>query len=241
MRKPTSFSARQIYVIILVCDISICQRRGGSRERDGEVVQLLMINNLLDGDCVRVPVCIVHYRTHQPIPGERIKMIFRLPATSLFIVHSAPLFTRNIPPVVTAALFFARAIPATAAFAASTPSRSLFLNSHRKIMTASAATTMNQNNGDYDDPYIYLEEVESEKSIAFAKMANEQCLSRLGDPSHTDTYRRVLAALESDERIPHVKLLGYDPESGDMLLYNFWKDSKVNNITDMQNQCESIY
>lgn len=28
-------------------------------------------------------------------------------------------------------------------------------------------------------------------------------------------------------RIPHVNLLGYDAASGDMLLYNFWKDSKV--------------
>ena len=53
---------------------------------------------------------------------------------------------------------------------------------------------------DVDDPYIYLEEVESEESIAFAKMANEKCLAQLGDPSHTDTYQRVLAALESDDR-----------------------------------------
>jgi prolyl oligopeptidase PreP (S9A serine peptidase family) len=53
---------------------------------------------------------------------------------------------------------------------------------------------------DEDDPYIFLEEVESEESIAFAKMANKKCLARLGDPSHTDTYKRVLAALESDDR-----------------------------------------
>jgi hypothetical protein len=157
-------------------------------------------------------------------------------------------------------------------------------------MTATAtATSTSTANGD-DDPYIYLEEVESERSIAFAKMANERCLSQLGDPSHTDTYRRVLAALESDERqveilycvvpfsnalhtrmysltivtfvtlltiplgvcmmcvcvcrIPHVNLLGYDASSGDMLLYNFWKDSKVImpmqilfGHTPMQNKC----
>ena len=51
-----------------------------------------------------------------------------------------------------------------------------------------------------EDPYIYLEEVESEESIAFAKSWNEKCLSELGDPSDTETYKRVLAALESDER-----------------------------------------
>lgn len=77
-----------------------------------------------------------------------------------------------------------------------------------------------------EDPYIWLEEVESDKSIAFAKSANEKCLTELGDPSDTETYRRVLAALESDERIPHVRLLGYEDGTGDMLLYNFWKDSK---------------
>ena len=51
-----------------------------------------------------------------------------------------------------------------------------------------------------EDPYIYLEEVESEESLAFAKTWNDRCLNRLGDPSDTVTYRRVLAALQSDER-----------------------------------------
>lgn len=42
-----------------------------------------------------------------------------------------------------------------------------------------------------------------------------------------------MEALESEDRIPHVRLLGYtddtdtdEGEGGDMLLYNFWKDSK---------------
>lgn len=78
-----------------------------------------------------------------------------------------------------------------------------------------------------EDPYIWLEEVESDESIAFAKSANEKCLAQLGDPSDTETYKRVLAALDSDDRIPHVNLLGYEEGTGDMLLYNFWKDSKV--------------
>lgn len=98
---------------------------------------------------------------------------------------------------------------------------------------SASTTSENQVDSNGEDPYIYLEEVESEESIAFAKMANEQCLAQLGDPSHTDTYRRVLAALESDDRIPNVNLLGYDPTSGDMLLYNFWKDSKVSTHTSI--------
>ena len=51
-------------------------------------------------------------------------------------------------------------------------------------------------------------------------------MKQLGDPSDTETYKRVLAALESDDRIPHCRLLGYT-DDGDMLLYNFWKDCKL--------------
>lgn len=42
------------------------------------------------------------------------------------------------------------------------------------------------------DPYIFLEEVESEQSLQFAKEANDACLKALGDPtkSETLTYER---------------------------------------------------
>ena len=76
-----------------------------------------------------------------------------------------------------------------------------------------------------EDPYIRLEEVESPESIAFAESANAKCLAELGDPSETETYKRVLTALQSDERIPHVRMLGYEKDTGDMLLYNFWRDA----------------
>lgn len=78
---------------------------------------------------------------------------------------------------------------------------------------------------DVEDPYLYLEEVESAESLAFATEANEKCLAALGDPSETETYKRVLAALTSDERIPHVSMMGY--EDGEMILFNFWRDAKV--------------
>jgi prolyl oligopeptidase len=78
---------------------------------------------------------------------------------------------------------------------------------------------------DEEDPYIWLEEVESPESIEFAKSANAKCLAELGDPSETDTYKRVLTALQSDDRIPYVRMLGYDEDTGDMLLYNFWRDA----------------
>ena len=91
-----------------------------------------------------------------------------------------------------------------------------------------------------EDPYIYLEDIESGESLDFAKSANAKCLSSLGDPKLSidgGTYTRILAALDSDERIPYVSVLGYDDttttandENGEMLLYNFWKDSKVSYI-----------
>lgn len=76
-----------------------------------------------------------------------------------------------------------------------------------------------------EDPYIWLEEVESEKSLDFAKAANTACLKALGDPAETKTgtYDKILKVLESNDRIPHVSKLGRD-EQGNEILYNFWKD-----------------
>jgi prolyl oligopeptidase len=77
------------------------------------------------------------------------------------------------------------------------------------------------------DPYAWLEEVESEESLNFARESNEKCLSQLGNPetSGTGTYDRVLKVLESDDRIPSASCWGYDSD-GEPILVNFWKDSK---------------
>lgn len=74
------------------------------------------------------------------------------------------------------------------------------------------------------DPYTWLEEVESTESLDFAKSANAKCLATLGDPTNSDTYDRVLAVLESNDRIPYVSQYGHD-ESGQAILFNFWKDA----------------
>lgn len=76
-----------------------------------------------------------------------------------------------------------------------------------------------------DDPYLWLEEVESEKALDFAKAANEECLSKLGDPTKGPTYDRILAVLESEDRIPYAAKRGVD-ENGKELLFNIWKDAK---------------
>lgn len=77
-----------------------------------------------------------------------------------------------------------------------------------------------------DDPYKYLEEVESDVSLTFAKNNNDACLEALGDPktSGTKTYERVLSILESNDRIPYASKYG-NSEEEETILFNFWKDS----------------
>jgi hypothetical protein len=78
---------------------------------------------------------------------------------------------------------------------------------------------------DEEDPYIWLEDVESEESLNFAKDNNAKCLEALGDPktSGTGTYDSVLEILESNDRIPYASKFGVN-EDGEDVLFNFWKD-----------------
>ena len=79
-----------------------------------------------------------------------------------------------------------------------------------------------------DDPYLSLEDTESDSSLEFVHSANKFSISALGDPikSKTSQYSRILQVLESDERIPFVSKLGNDSAGNDEV-YNLWKDSKV--------------
>jgi prolyl oligopeptidase len=76
-----------------------------------------------------------------------------------------------------------------------------------------------------EDPYIWLEDVESEESLNFAKDANEKCLKALGDPTKGPSYDRILKVLESQDRIPHVGCHGRN-ENNERVLFNFWKDEE---------------
>jgi prolyl oligopeptidase len=79
-----------------------------------------------------------------------------------------------------------------------------------------------------EDPYLWLEEVESKESLQFAEACNQACLDQLGNPetSSTKTYSRILEILESKDRIPMVSQFGVDAESNEPVLYNFWKDQE---------------
>ena len=103
----------------------------------------------------------------------------------------------------------------------------------RKMTTSKedATTTTTTETAHDEDPYIWLEEVESEESLKFATEANEKCLSSLGDPktSNSKTYENVLSILESDDRIAYVSHYGYDKADDGVkneIMMNLWKDSK---------------
>jgi prolyl oligopeptidase len=84
-------------------------------------------------------------------------------------------------------------------------------------------STPSQENNE-EDPYIWLEDVEAEKSLDFAKEANEKCLKALGDPKEGSSYQRILDVLESKDRIPHAFSHGTDKD-GNCIVLNFWKDA----------------
>jgi prolyl oligopeptidase len=80
-----------------------------------------------------------------------------------------------------------------------------------------------------EDPYIWLEQVESKEALKFVQDTNALCLQALGDPttSGTGTYQSILNILESHDRIPHVSKYGTMGGYGkDDILYNFWCDSQ---------------
>eukprot|EP00566_Odontella_aurita_P004902 CAMPEP_0113532710 /NCGR_PEP_ID=MMETSP0015_2-20120614/4208_1 /TAXON_ID=2838 /ORGANISM="Odontella" /LENGTH=760 /DNA_ID=CAMNT_0000431697 /DNA_START=111 /DNA_END=2393 /DNA_ORIENTATION=- /assembly_acc=CAM_ASM_000160 len=70
------------------------------------------------------------------------------------------------------------------------------------------------------DPHKFLEDVLGDKSLDWVKARNKECISALGDPTATERYRRILAILDSKDKIPSVRQIG------DGYLYNFWQDEK---------------
>lgn len=54
------------------------------------------------------------------------------------------------------------------------------------------------------DPRMWLEEVEAEKCLDWVRARNAAALSALGKPEESETYKRVLAILDSKEKIAYV-------------------------------------
>ena len=69
-----------------------------------------------------------------------------------------------------------------------------------------------------DDPYQWLEDVEGEKALSWAKAQSAKALAVLqARPEYAPIYERTLQILDSKEKIPTPELLGDT-------VYNFWKD-----------------
>jgi prolyl oligopeptidase len=70
------------------------------------------------------------------------------------------------------------------------------------------------------DPFAWLEDVEGEKALAWAKEQNAKTLPELTSrPEYKAVYAKALSILDSKDKIPVPALYG-------TTVYNFWKDEK---------------
>ena len=71
-----------------------------------------------------------------------------------------------------------------------------------------------------EESLTWLEEVEGERALDFARSMNERTLDRLqSDPRYDVLYERALEVLNSADRIPYVGVRGGE-------LWNFWRDAE---------------
>ncbi len=69
------------------------------------------------------------------------------------------------------------------------------------------------------DPYLWLEEVESEQALDWARARNEETLAVLqAQPEYETFFEKNLAVYDSEERIAYPSIRGD-------YLYNFWRDA----------------
>lgn len=88
-------------------------------------------------------------------------------------------------------------------------------------LMSSAHTTLAQTPAvaDADDPYLWLEDVGGEKSLAWVRARNALAEKEFAANSRYEPLRaKLLAILNSQERIPYVTRMGDH-------VYNFWRDA----------------
>ena len=72
----------------------------------------------------------------------------------------------------------------------------------------------------HEDPYLWLEDVEGEKALAWARERNEESLAVLKTlPEYDEFFEKNLAVYDSQERIATPAIRGEH-------VYNFWRDAK---------------
>lgn len=86
-------------------------------------------------------------------------------------------------------------------------------------ITSTAAASQDPPEAVPGDPHVWLEEIESERALAWARAENERTLSELqADPRYQAFHDQALDILQASDRIPFVSMR----PSG---LYNFWQDA----------------
>ena len=71
-----------------------------------------------------------------------------------------------------------------------------------------------------DDPYRWLEDIDSDQSLAWVRAQNEETAKRLkANPDFAALHQDALTVLNSSSRIPRVSQRG-------SYLYNYWRDDK---------------
>jgi prolyl oligopeptidase len=87
-------------------------------------------------------------------------------------------------------------------------------------LAACTNTPVPMTTADTPDPYLWLEEVQGDKALAWVRARNVTTQSRLEkNPRYEPTRQQLLAILDARDRIAYVS------RRGDWL-YNFWKDAK---------------
>ncbi|AGB20957.1 serine protease, S9A family peptidase [Mycobacterium sp. JS623] len=72
---------------------------------------------------------------------------------------------------------------------------------------------------DYDDPYLWLEDITGDDQLDWVRKHNEPTLAELGGDRFEQMRIEALEILDTDARIPYVRRRGE-------YLYNFWRDAQ---------------
>ena len=96
--------------------------------------------------------------------------------------------------------------------------RTMLLAGLLAVTGAAPISAAQTGNAPADDPYVWLEEIEGERALAWARNENQRTLGELqADPRYQMFYDRALQILQAQDRIPFVTIR---PDA----LYNFWQD-----------------
>ena len=94
----------------------------------------------------------------------------------------------------------------------------------RSLLTGSIAftvmvSTQSSVNAQTPDPYLWLEQVDSPRAMAWVRAENHKTVAELEkDPRYSGLYNDALAIEEAKDRIP-------TPNTLDHAIFNFWQDS----------------